>query len=432
MRFAAGALVLAAVWQASARVAPEPRHFRYERAIEIAPGATGPVCAALDGTLYAHSPGLTDIRLYAGGQEVPYALMTSQTEARSDAARVLNLGERGGHISFDLEMPSRAYSTVNLKLGGQDFLATAKVSGMQKLGDPATALGTFTLFDLTGQRLGRSTSLALPESNFPYLYIDLAVSAAPGHPGVSIGPEMVEGAKVPPSREAQTIYTTLAATNTVSNQGSASVATFDVPAHVPVERVSFAISPDDHTNFSRTVTVLGKFADDEEAIRRGEGEESIAGTISRVRLRSHGEEIAEEQLSVPAVFGLNVRRGMRVEVSVQNWDDKPLAIRAVKLEMRQRKLCFDSPGQPVTMFYGDEKLSPPVYDYARVFQPLDAAAGATLGAEMANPIFAARAEPRKTLTERHPEMVWAALLAVVGVLGFVAFRSAGRIPPSPH
>ena len=432
MRLAAPLLV-ALLWQAAPRVAPEPRHFRFERAIAFAPGTTGRVCAALDGTVYAHSPTLTDIRLYSGSndQEVPYALLTSQATATSESAKVLNLGQRAGKIAFDLEMPSRAFSTVHLNLAGQNFLATATVTGQRSAGMSCcggeTQLGTFTLFDLTAQHLGRSTSLALAEADFPYLHVELEAKAAPGHPGFVPSPAMVQGAEIPPSREAQIIYTTVAETSEIAQSGRESVATFEVPAHVPVERVAFFIAGDNKTNFSRNVTVTATAHGDKDVSQTNE---VVGGEISRVRMASGGKQLHEESLGVAAILGSNARSPMTVSVKVDNGDDKPLAIKAVKLEMRQRKLCFDAPPEQVTMFYGDDMIVGPVYDYSRLFQPADVAAPATLGSEQPNRNYIARADGR-SLTDKHPELLWVALMVVVFVLGVVALRSARRIT-GPH
>jgi len=424
------ALLFALLWQTGPRVAPEPRHFQFERTIEVHPGTTGRVCAALDGMVYAHSPALTDIRLYAGptAQEVPYALLTSQATAASESAKVLNLGERQGKIVFDLEMPTRAFSTVLLNLAGQNFLATATVTGQRTAGMSCcganTQLGTFTLFDLTAQHLGRSTSLALAEADFPYLHVELEAKAAPGHPGFVATPAMVQGAEVPPSREAQTIYTTVAGSPAqLAQEGRESMEIFPVPAHIPVERVLFEMVPGDKTNFSRGVTIT---AWTEAGKDTPQTNEVVHGEISRVRMMSGGREIRDESLSVPAILGSNVRAPMAVKVAVDNGDDKPLAIAAVKLEMRQRKLCFDAVPGPVTMFYGDDKLVAPVYDYSRLFQPADASAPATLGPEQPNPNYVPRADER-SLTDKHPELLWVALMVVVFVLGVVAMRSAKRL-----
>jgi phosphotransferase system HPr-like phosphotransfer protein len=417
-------LAILLLWQAIPRVAPEPRHFRYERAITVPAGASGPVCATLDGTVYAHSPTLSDVRLYAGTQEIPYAQLTSQAATiANDDATILNLGEQHGHIVFDLAMPARPYSIVNLALTGQDFIVTARVSGVD---GKTVDLGTFTLFDLTAQRLGRSTSLPLAESTFPRLHIDLSVTPAPGHPGFKPSPAMVASASIPPSREAQTLYTTVVESSEIKQSGRRTLVTLKLPANVPVERVSFDVDPRDKTNFSRAVVVSARNFDGPQRRKAEFLTERLTGEISRVKLTTGGKEIDEESLSVLATLGTNAGSDAEVTVAIENEDDRPIALRAVRLEMRQRKLCFDAPAEPVTLYYGDDSLRAPFYDYSRLFQPTAASTPAQLEPEEPNPLYVPRTIER-SFTERHPAILWAALLAVVAVLGTIAFRSAKTV-----
>ncbi len=238
---------------------------------------------------------------------------------------------------------------------------------------------------------------------------------------------MIQGAEVPPSREAQTLYTTVAQTTAITQVGRHSVANFRLPAHVPVERVTFTLAPGDHTNFSRSVSILAhaNSANPQDPDSR----ESVAGTIARIRMTQGSHELREESLSVPATLGANMDQPADVQVWVENGDDKPLALASVQLEMRQRLLCFDAnPAALPTLYYGDAKLEPPVYDYSRTFDPTVAAVAYELDAETPNPIYTPRvAVDTRTLMDRHPEIIWLALLAVVAALGMVAFRSAKKI-----
>ena len=101
----------------------------------------------------------------------------------------------------------------------------------------------------------------------------------------------------------------------------------------------------------------------------------------------------------------------------------PTSITAVRLEMRQRKLCFDAPStQPLTLFYGDAALTAPQYDYARLFAPSDAMHAAQLGPEQLNTTYRDRPDARP-LTDRHPHLLWIVLLGVICILAVVAIRS---------
>ena len=193
MKYALLALLL---WQTAARTEPpvaRPEHLRYTRALSVAAGS-GQACAVLDAAVFPHAaPSLRDLRLFpaAGAgeaREVPYALTLSEAVTEeTQAARVLNLGAglKPGSVAFDLQMPDRPYTDVVLDLAGRDFLATATVTGGDSLGaahSGGTSLGSFTLFDLTAQRLSRDTTLPLQESTFRFLHVVLTVSAAPGGP----------------------------------------------------------------------------------------------------------------------------------------------------------------------------------------------------------------------------------------------------------
>jgi hypothetical protein len=443
----AAALLGVLLLQAAAGTEPpvaNPASMKYERALSVAAGS-GQACAVLDAEIFPHaSPSLRDLRIFpvqtAGAREVPYAITLSEAVTEeTETARVLNLGAGGGaKIAFDLEMPARAYTGVTLDLDADvhDFIATATVSGMDELGGraKATALGAFTLFDLETQHLSRDTTLPLQESTFRYLHVVLTVSAAPGGkaPAGGFVPAMVEGAEVPPSREAQILYTAVAEASSMVTVGRESKATFELPMRVPVERVEFVPAVGFKGNFSRDVRVTATA----EGVEKVPGEEDraplpevVAGTILRVHANEAGREIRTEQLGVPAILGANLQRPAKVEVAIENGDDQPLPIAAVRLEMRQRKLCFDVPagGAGLALYYGDARLAAPVYDYDRLFTASDKALAVELGAEALNPVYVAPAEEERPFTERHPEVLWIALIAVICVLGVVAIRSSKNV-----
>jgi len=415
------------LWQATPGTEPavsDPQYLRYERAITVSAGA-GQSCAVIDPAIFPHAaPSLKDLRLYQDGHEVPYAITLSvPQQPDSDSARVRNLGLRGRNIVFDVEMPNRPYTEITLDLAGKDFLATATVSGTR---DPnysnQTSLGEFTLFDLTSQHLSRNTTLHLQETSLPYLHIELAVSPATGNRSFTPTPKMVQGVTIPPSREAQSLYTTAATATTITQRGRQSIATFALPERVPIERVSFDLAPSYKANFSRDIRITDRPNGSSDS-----GSETLAGTILRVHLTQAGREIHQEQLSVSAILGSNMQSSATVEVAVDNGDDAPLPITAVRLEMRRRKICFDTSGaQPLTLFYGDPALTAPQYDYARLFATSGAVRDAQLGLEQLNPAYRDRPDARP-FTDRHPHLLWIVLLAVVCLLAVVAIRSSKTV-----
>ncbi|AEU35182.1 hypothetical protein [Granulicella mallensis] len=412
----------------SAGPVAEPQHLRYERMVELPGDASGQACVTLDSTVFAHAAteSLNDLRLYAKNStvEAPFTLTESEPQHPEDeSAQVRNVAGGKGEVSFDIVMPPRPYTAVVLDLAAKNFFATAHVSGAEGIGK-RTELGSFELFDLSAQHLSRSTTLPLQESTFSELHVELHLTPAPGSRGSDFGPAIVKAASVPPSREAQTLYTTVAETDSISQRGHETLAKIAIPAHVPVERASFVLDPGFDRNFAREVriTATPRAARDRESI------ETIEGEISRVKLpgTQFGAPIDSREMSVDAVLGANLRSSAMVELAVAD-GEKPLPLRSVRLEMRQRRICFDAAASeaPYTLRYGDAILHASLYDYARRFVPAAKPLVATLGAERVNPGFVARVD-RRPYIERHPELVWVVLLAGIAVLGSFALRSTRR------
>jgi hypothetical protein len=208
----------------------------------------------------------------------------------------------------------------------------------------------------------------------------------------------------------------------ITQRGRQTIASFVLPERVPVERISFVLAPDFKGNFSRDVVIT----DHAQEMPTSAGE-TIYGTILRVRLSQAGREIRQQQLSIPATLGSNLQSGAQVEVAVNNGDDQPLPIASVRLEMRERKLCFDASSlDPVTLFYGDSALVAPQYDYARTFSGSGVIHAAQMGAEQLNPVYTPRPDTR-AVTERHPGLVWVIFLAVIFVLAVIAIRSTRHL-----
>ncbi len=417
-------LLLFALWQQSAAPGPkpEPQYFRFHRSVLNVQGR-GEVCTVLAPDIFPNAaPSLKDLRLYQDGREVPYAITLSQAEQPdSDPAKVLNLGMRGDAVVFDLEMPGRSYTDVVLDLAGKDYLATATVTGMQESNGAATKLGEYTLFELSSQHLSHNTTLHLQESSFRVLHVAIATTAAPGAGAFVATPQMVTGATVPPSREAQTLYNAALTIHDIQQKGRRTVGTIALPVRLPIERVTFVLAPTYKGNFSRDVHLS--------ALAAGEpATETASGTIQRVHLTEAGREIRQQQLSVPAVLGSNLQESAKLEVAIDNGDDVPLPITAILLEMRQRELCFDaSTATKPELFYGDPALPTPQYDFARLFAPTAHMVQAQFGPEERNAEHKERPDTR-SMTERHPDLIWVALLVVVCVLAVVALRSSKSLP----
>ncbi len=423
------ALAAAALWQASLRPVPsasdaasESRHWRYRRAIQLPPTASGEACAVLDATVFAHAAGRAgnDLRVFREtprSAEVPFTLNESEAQPEDlQTASVLRTKASHAALAFDLAMPPRRYTMVDLQLAAKDFVGTATVTGSDGRGGPPSPLGVFTLFDLSGQHLARSTALALQDSDFPLLHVVLRLRSPSGR-AIDLSPAMVQGAALPPSREAQTLYTTVATSTQLLQEGRWTVATFHVPAHVPIERVSFDLDHAFHGEFLRSVTVSGNLGSPD-AVGAGEVVDGDIWRVARPASVSGTPAIHAEHLAVDAVLASNLRGPAVVTVAVEGAAGQPLLLHSVALEMRQRTVCFPAlAGQTYTLRYGDATLAAPVYAVAERTAALPITV--TLGPEVENPRFVATA-PSLRYPARHPELLWIGLLAAAVALGSTA------------
>lgn len=400
---------------------PGVQYFRYQRPVLNTPAQKQQACLTLDPTTFAHAgPRLASLRLYSGAAEVPYAIRSeARAQSPADNLTPLNAGVRGGGTTFDAAMPEGLYSNVELDVAAKDFIATVRVSGSQNQASAhPTNLGSYTIFDFTRQKLGRSTVLHLPPSNFRYLHFRID--------GV-IRPSQITGLSAGNVPQTEPQYITVATTSSVKQKGRDSILEFTVPANVPVDRVLFAPGAQP-VNFSRGVTLTRTPAAKDRGAETIDQEFPVfsTGNILRIHTRQNGRKIDEEHLAVDAPsFAPNYATTWTV--AVHNEDDAPLDLQSVSLQMIARTLCFAAePGASYTLYYGDDALTPPSYDYAKLFALDKDAAQASLGLEQPNPQYQPRPDTRP-FTEKHPALLWTALIVAILLLGGIALRSSRQI-----
>jgi len=362
----------------------------------------------VDEELWTHArPDLGDLRLYDGETPVQYAFSEQRAGVSSEEveAKILNLGSVAGHTEFDLDAAGIAeYDRIRLRLDAHDFVATASVSGGDAPGKASLELPPTTLYDFTKEQLGSNSLLKLPASSFRYLHVRLA-------PGIR--PDQVKGATIYDLREQQAAWTKVGSCAAAQPKQRTTVIACDIPEKVPVNRVLLHVAPE-QINFRRTVTV-----EDAKGIQLSSGE------VSRVRVNRGGTLVTSEELAV----GVGRNSG-RLTLTVDNGENPPLQITAAEPLSLERRIYFDPQGKTaLTLYYGDEKLSAPTYDYARFFH-LDASpARAELAAGAHNPRYAGRPDDRPW-SEQHTAILWGAMLLAVLVLAVLALR--GLRPQKPN
>lgn len=384
-------------------VAPSIPYFKYVRGVETG-GSQGQRYVVADESVWRHArTDLNDLRLYSSEGEIPYKLEIerARSENQQKECKILQPGTIAGKTQFLLDMSGIAeYNGVTLRLNASNFVAHAKVEGAN---DPRAArwatLGTTTVYDLSAERLGRNSALQIPLTTYRFLRVTI---------DKPITPSNVAGAT------AGTLFSESAAWRAVDAQvqqnqsGRDTSITFALGSNVPVERVFFDIDSA-QPNFRRNVEV-----------RDGAGQPIAAGDISRIHLRRLGQPLDVEHPWID----LDENTAGTLRVIVHNGDDPPLQITSVRLQQYERRIYFEaSPSmrQP-RLFYGDAQAPAPVYDYTQLFQRDPNAQQAQLAAEELNSAFTGRPDERPW-SEKHPALLWIAILFAVLALGGLALKS---------
>jgi hypothetical protein len=421
LRVGVAILALAAAAPAFHAAASE---FRYERPVQLAQSTAPETCVMLPLDLLSHAaPWLQDLRVMAGDHEVAYQIRTS-SDAGDEVGRpeqILNLGERNGVISFDVEMTEPRYSRVLLKMARSHFSVLVHVTGIDRPGEAGVAFPEIAYSSDTPEDEPQVKRISLPESNFRYLHFEIRTLALdPVTPRDIAGVDVLVQSTEPPR------YLQVAAATGPQQKPHETIYEFAVPVNLPLDQLSFA-SDDPKAVFSRTADV--------ERFRTSQTAQATTEDAARREMPMQSQGIAlvhapdAKRLSASSGEGTvhlalgAVPYASTVRLTIQNGDDAPLA-HAVALQMRERRLCFlHKPNTSYTLRYGDPLLGAPQYDLS----PIEAAAinvsESTLGAERALMPAPAGLRP---FTERHPVLLWIALILVVGTLGFVALRSARR------
>jgi Protein of unknown function (DUF3999) len=345
---------------------------------------------------------LADLRLYDGENQLPYVLRQQGPRVSSveQEAKILNLGTVGDHTEFDLDVKGASeYDRVRLQLDAKDFVNSALIFGKNDLASTSrTQLGPSTLYDFSREKLGSNFILSLPPSSFLYLHIQLAAG---------IRPEQVKGATIFDLQEKKASRVQVGNCGAPAQKHKQTIIQCDVPSHVPLDRLQFNVAPDE-VNFRRPVTIANAGSD-----------QIASGDISRIRLTRGGHTVTSEDVSVD----LSSPHHDHLTVTIENGDDPPLQLASVQPLAVERRIYFDPGGKnSLKLYYGDEKLEPPVYDYAKFFQESPNAVLAQLGPGMHNPAYSGRPDERPW-SDRHQALLWVAMLLAVAVLAVTAFRS---------
>lgn len=117
-------------------------------------------------------------------------------------------------------------------------------------------------------------------------------------------------------------------------------------------------------------------------------------------------------------------RERALRLRIRNRDDRPLDVKAVRVVAPVERLLFEAqPGHAYRLRYGGAEAGTPEFDLARTAGDPAAYGAAAVEARLQEPRAVAAGADTRPWTERHPRLLWSALILVVAALGAVTWRA---------
>lgn len=122
--------------------------------------------------------GSSDLRIYNGDEEIPYALVTEQDFAsviNFERVKILNQGEDiQGNLQFEVHIPAGQWLRELVIISpDKNFIRQVKVEGSRNQLEWLVLSEDSTIFDLTNERKERHLEINLAPTNLPYLRITI-------------------------------------------------------------------------------------------------------------------------------------------------------------------------------------------------------------------------------------------------------------------
>lgn len=353
------------------------------------------------------SESLVDLRLYAGREEIPYALRVREPKDERQAiqAKIYNraLGpDQSSEAWLDLGTETVEHNEVRIQLAGNDFRRRAVLEGSTDAEHWRQLQERSLIRFRSGQGQIEDLTITYPASRFRYLrarvYRDPVTEKEPVEvQGVSV----FRTVKIP--GELLTLPAKLGVREPTRWQGSpASSWILDLGGrNIPCAALEVEIGD---TSFARDYTI--------EAGGPAGSQEPFRAVYSDVWQRKAGDKVAPLVARFPEI------RAARLRLVVVDHENPPLDLRGGRFTAAARQIVFAAPHEhrdELRLYFGNPEAQAPYYDFARNLaeklspQP----ARGSLGPREANPDYVPKPLP---LTERWPWLIYLVLGSVSLVL----------------
>jgi len=368
----------------------------------------------LDAEVYRDAaPSLVDLRIRdPDGAEVGYILRRHERAAEQHARTLplldLVTGTDGQtRFTLDLGATPGIHSRLRLAIAprAKNFRVPVRIEMSADGRRWRVARAAGFIYVVEGETRAADTSVSYPASTARWVRV--TVGPAAGEPLPVRGAAIVTETLT--EREEEPVPATLAE-RTEHAASRSTVLLLDLEGRHPVDRLEVDVV--DRT-FHRVVTIE---ASDDRRQWRWVG----SGAVSAIDTGRHHER------QTGVTFTETSTRYLRVKV--QNLDDRPLGLAAVRLAGVRRGLAFEAvPGRGYVLDYGNPRATASRYDVARAAPYLQAERlpRATLGAATRLP-----PPPPQPWLEVQQFLLWGAMGLAVVALGLILLRLARQIRAS--
>lgn len=414
-RLAAAAFLCLVAWSALAQAPELWRDWRYSAPIDSSAAAAGRLLrAAVPPYVNAQAqPGWRDLRIISDThEELPYLLHSQPGEHSLEwrSARLLEVSFAPGESTqgiVDLGLDPAEHNSLQVELGQQDYFVWVEIA----ISADARAWRILTerapIYRFASNNLSGNQTIRYSPSRSRYLRVRL-LEGKQRLPldSVRVAREVVVEPEFVP------VQATFRPDPAAPRKQTWWVA--DLGAPQPIARVRFELA---EPEFYRTVRIS----------RSDDGKAWLSacdGDIFRVkRARTAQAEPGEKRMYRERLqVQLPESRARYWRVEVLDRDDPPLPQMRIALDSIPRYVVFRAvPGRSYRLLYGNPRAAAPSYSMAQLVdaKEIASAAPAAIGAET----FLPEAPKEIPWTERNAIVLWIALAAATGLLGWLAIKA---------
>jgi hypothetical protein len=417
-----GGLLIGCCLATLVRAEFEPSDWLYRKPVTVPSGDLPLAYITIDGETWDASPGgsLAHLRLVAGLGHARHEIGTVTAQVTDPPDRVertlqppvLNLGHRRGETVFylDLGQQSEQVNRLKIKSTSRNFRRAVRIEGSLDAAKWYTLRDDGSIFDFTADTSARYTEVRFPRSTYRHYRVTIT---GQGEPLVVTGAVLT---LVVPRSKRPAVYTPLTPVNVERKEkGKTTQLTVDLGyRNLPIDRIRLEGAA---KNFWRPVRVLVS-----NAAAAPDDRWSTAGRDVFFSYDTPQYERASEPLRLS-----RTAHARYVRIEVDNGDNPPIENLRVKIDSLGSRLYFalddQVRGRTLTLYYGNDRARRPTYDFQQVFARYDQdkAARGELGQQQANPAYAPPPDTRHW-TEKHPWVLYVAMILAVAVLGGIAVR----------